>query len=112
MKVKLFESFAKSVESLPDKGILKAIELERQMLTGDLLCRKVEEQDLVTISSFCEFIKAVSVGNLITPIELPPNYRENCRIIALRLIAAGELPPDARTQFDLIFPASAIESPQ
>jgi hypothetical protein len=109
MKINLFESFAKSVESLPDKGILKAIDLERQMLKEDLLCRRVEERDLVTIFSFCEFIKAVGVGETITPVKLSPNYRKDCRTIAMRLISAGELPPNTQEQFDLAFPTNAQE---
>ncbi len=79
------------------------------MLKEDLLYQRIGERDLATISSFCEFIKAVNVGNPITPVKLSPNYRADCRKIALRLISAGELPPNARQQFDLAFPKNALE---
>jgi hypothetical protein len=112
MKVKLFESFTKSLDRIPAKGVLKSIEMEQQMLKGDLLYRRVEEQDLVTISSFCEFIKAVNIGDTITPVELPPNYRADCRKIVIRLIGAGELPKIGQEQFDLTFPSNTNEKHQ
>jgi hypothetical protein len=91
---------------LPAKKILKTIETERQMLKDDLLQRRVEEKDLATISSFCEFVKAASIGEIITTIELPPNYRMNCMKIILRLIEAGELPISSQERFNLTFKLS------
>jgi hypothetical protein len=112
MKVKLFESFTKSLDRLPAKKILKTIETEGQMLRDDLLQRRVEEQDLATISSFCEFVKAASVGEVNSPVELPPNYRMDCRRIILRLIEAGELPSTAQEQFNLTFPVRLSKNHQ
>jgi hypothetical protein len=41
MEVKFFESFTKSLDRIPAKGVLKSIEMERQMLKDDLgLLRK------------------------------------------------------------------------
>jgi hypothetical protein len=103
MKVKLFESFTKSLDRMPAKKILKTIEIEGQMPKDDLLRQRVEEQDLVTISNFCEFVKAASIGETISPVELPPNYRMDCRKIILRLIESGELPRTAQEQFNITF---------
>jgi hypothetical protein len=91
---------------MPAKKILKTIEIEGQMLKDESLQQKVEEQDLATISSFCEFVKAASVGEVISPVELPLNYRKDCRKIILRLIEAGELPSVAQEQFNLTFKLS------
>jgi hypothetical protein len=82
------------------------------MLKDDLLQRRVEEQDLVTISNFCEFVKAASIGETIYPVELPPNYRMDCRKIILRLIEAGELPSTAQEQFNITFPAKLSKNHQ
>ncbi|HTX22076.1 MAG TPA: hypothetical protein VMD27_09515 [Candidatus Aquilonibacter sp.] len=103
MKTQLFEAFAEMIDDLPAKGILKAIERERQMLKDDLLYKRVTAEEVASIFSFCEFIKAVTEEDEMIPVELPEDQVVCFRKIVRRLVEAGELPVHAEEQFDLTF---------
>jgi hypothetical protein len=108
MRTHLFEAFAEMVDGLPDEGILKAIELERQMLKDDLLYKRVSDEEVASIFIFCEFIKTVVEEDAMIPTELPTDQIACFRKIVMRLIRAGELPFTAREQFDLTFSSSFL----
>ena len=104
MKTHLFESFAEMVNGLPAAGILKAVELEHRMLENDLLYQRGSETcEITSVLSFCQFIGAVVRGDDIFPIELPARHVAFYRDVVKWLIAAGELPADAKEQFDSTF---------
>jgi hypothetical protein len=103
MKTKLFEAFAEMIDDLPPKGMLTAIELERQMLKDDLMYKRVSDEEVASIFSFCEFIKAITEEDIMIPVELPENQIACFRKIVRRLVEAGELPGRAQEQFDLTF---------
>jgi hypothetical protein len=103
MKNQLFEAFAEMLDGMPARAMLSAIERERLMLKDDLLYKRVSDEDVAAIFSFCEFIKAVTENDRMIPVELPANEIECFRKIMLRLILAGELPASAREQFDVFF---------
>jgi len=103
MKTRLFEVFAEMINGIPAEGILKVIELERQMLKNDLLYKRVSDEEVASIFSFCEFIKTITEGDNMNPIELPENQIVCFRKIVMRLVEAGELPVRAKEQFDLTF---------
>ncbi len=97
------------IDELPAGGILKAVELERQMLKNDLLYKRVSDEDVASIFNFCEFLKAVAEADEIVPIKLPPHHTAFYRKTVGRLIEAGELPAVAKEQFDLTFSPGFLE---
>jgi hypothetical protein len=110
MKTQVFESFAKMINSIPAEGILNAVELERQMLKDDLLYKKVSDEDVASIFSFCEFLKAVTEEDDLIPIELPPSHMAFYRKTVRRLIEAGELPVAAKEHFDRTFSSGFLKA--
>ena len=103
----LFESFAQMICDIPTKGMLKAIELERQMLKNDLLYKRTADKEAASIFNFCEFIKAVEDQDCLAPVVLPADHVVGYRKILNRLIEAGELPVVAQKQFELTFASPA-----
>jgi hypothetical protein len=110
MKTQVFESFAKMINGIPAEGILNAVELERQMLKDDLLYKRVSDEDVASIFSFCEFLKAATEEDNIIPIELPPSHTAFYKKTVMRLIEAGELPAAAKKHFDLTFCPGFLKS--
>lgn len=111
MKTELFETFAEMIKGIPAGEILKAIELERLMLKDDLLYKRVSDEELASIFSFCEFVKSVTEADNLIPMELPGNQIRCFRKIVMRLVEAGELPVRAKEQFDLTFCAGLSKAP-
>jgi hypothetical protein len=111
MKKELFEAFAEMIEGIPAEDILKAIERERLMLKDDLLYKRVSDEEVASIFSFCEFIKSVTEEDNLIPIELPGNQIACFRKIVTRLVEAGELPVRAKEQFDLTFSPGLLKAP-
>lgn len=97
------------IDDIPAEGILKVIELERQMLKDDLLYKRVSDEEVASIFSFCEFIKSVTEEDDMIPVELPGNQIVCFRKIVMRLVEAGELPARAKEQFDLTFPSGFLK---
>lgn len=111
MKTRVFESFAEMIDGVPAKGILKAAELERQMLKNDLLYKRVLDKDVASIFSFCEFIKAVVDKDNMLTFDLPKTHTAFYRKTVMRLIEAGELPVVAQEQFDRTFSLDSVNGP-
>jgi hypothetical protein len=104
MKTNIFESFVEILNGIPASGMLKAIELERQVLKDDLAYKRVSGgEELASIFSFCEFVKAVAEKDMITPVSLSMTHVVGYRTIVMRLIEAAELPATALEQFNLTF---------
>jgi hypothetical protein len=104
MKTSLFESFAKMIDRVPDKEILKAIELEQGMLEDDFIYKSsLETPEVDSILSFCLFVNASMDGDSISPVELPSRHVEAYRKIVWRLVGAGEKPYGLKNEFDLTY---------
>ena len=108
MKTRLLEVFADMIEQLPAQAVLGAIERERQMLKDDLLYQRVSDGDVTWIFRFCEFIRAVTEGDKITPAKPPEDLMPCFRKTVLRLVLAGELPARAVHQFGITFPQRLV----
>ena len=99
------------IESIPDKGVLRAVELERWMIQDDLANKRtVPIHDATSILDFCHFLTAAKLGGEIHPSVLPmehvPFYRETVG----RLMKAGELPAYAIEHFDATFSDAFLTS--
>lgn len=94
------------LETLPAKVVLKAVELERQMIKADLEHKRtLPIKEAQSILIFCFFLTSAASGTQIPPIGLPIQHVTFYRKTVDRLVAAGELPFHAREQFDATFSA-------
>jgi hypothetical protein len=111
MTTHLFQSFAEMLNGLPAAVIRKAMDLENRMLEKDLLYKRVPETDeVISILSFCQFIKAAAAGDNISSAESSPDHVAIYRKVVKRLIEAGELPTDAAGQFDFTFSSRSLNA--
>jgi hypothetical protein len=111
MKSCLFERFAAMVEKLPAKGVLRAIELECQMLQNDMAQKRtLPLNDARSILAFNDFLKSISAGICASSFTLPIQHISSCRKIVERLIEAGELPFAAKEQFEETFSSSFVKA--
>lgn len=111
MRLHLFETFCKTIKSIPAKGVFKVIELEQRMIERDLAFNRIRSIGAAaSILNFCHFLKAMKIGADIFPSVLPvehvPFYRETVE----RLVAAEELPANAKDRFDAIFSRGFFEA--
>jgi hypothetical protein len=113
MKTDLFESFAERIDSLSEKRILTAIEMEHVLMEEDLLRKNIspaEIDDADSILHFCQFIKAVAEEDNILPVVAPMDHILFYRKILMRLIKTHQLPESIQRKFDLTFSASFSKS--
>lgn len=106
MGVQLFDKFAEMIEKLPAKAVLKAVQLERQMLESDMAQKRTLPMlDARSIIAFCNFLENASTlpeGHKVTvPIQHLGLYRNTIR----RLVEDGELPYEADERFESAFGA-------
>jgi len=107
----VFDSFARLLGVLPTKGVFKVVELESQMLNHDFDRTDTENfSDVDSILSFNRFIVAAKQQvPFEEKINIPINHIALYRNTVERLIAAGELLPEAKRQFDAAFTLSSWE---
>jgi hypothetical protein len=107
MSVQLFESFSEMIDKIPAKGVLVAVELERQMLQNDVAAKRTLPFVAVhSILSFCNFLKHTVSGVDSVSTALPLQHINFYRKTIERLIEAGELPCEAKELFDETFSAA------
>lgn len=111
MKTRLFETFVEMIDHIPAEGILKAIDLQHEMLEVDLRYKRATETvEVLSILCFCQFIEAVLDDERVFPVKLPTGHVEFYRNVVTRLIEADKLPIDARDQFDDAFLPGFVET--
>lgn len=97
-----FDTFAKTIEALPAKAILKSLELESKMLELESEnYRLYLSGDPYSIFCFRLFVRRAKLGK--SPVRcmpLPPEHVKYYRQTVDRLIQANELPRSALEQFD------------
>lgn len=105
MRHQIFELFAGVIARLPPEAVLKAIDLECNMLENDAKERRLPvPEDASSIFYFREFVRAVQLGQLMRKVtSLPPDHIEFLKETIVRLIQVNELPPGAMNQFDCVF---------
>lgn len=92
------------LENLPAKGVLKAVELERQMIKADLEHKRtLPIKEAHSILIFCFFLTSAANGTCIPPIALPFQHVTFYRKTVARLVGEGVLPFEAKQQFDATF---------
>ncbi len=90
------------IDGLPPKGVYRAAELERRMLEEDAASKRNSlNGDEYSVLDFCHFLEAVKLGTVPAGHILPEEHVAFYRKIVERLIAAGELSPDAKERFDV-----------
>ncbi len=88
------------IDSLPVRGIYRAMEAESSMLLEDFaLIRPVPLEEVFSILHFYHFLLASAVGTGITPVRVPAEHLNFYRKTVNRLVAAGELPDSAKERF-------------
>jgi hypothetical protein len=106
MRQSLFDSFADMIEVIPARAVLRTLERESKMLQEDLaMQRPLPAGQAASILDFCRFVGTVSRG-LAVPAPaaaISAAQMEFYRKTVARLIAAGELPLHAASEFDESF---------
>jgi len=110
MGAHLFGPFSKMIEEVPAGAVVAVAERQGQVLAEDLARGRARlDSEARSILSFCRFLKAVQCGDQIFPVGLPMSDTAFYRRTTERLVAAGELPPGARDQFDQVFSVPALK---
>jgi hypothetical protein len=106
MPLRIFEVFASVIARLPPQAVLKAIDLECNMLESDAKDRRLPlPADAFSLFYFREFVCSVKLGKVMRgPRPLPSDHVQFFRETIMRLVQANELPPAAMEQFDSVFP--------
>ena len=93
------------ISELPAQCVLKALDLECQMLKNDLENNRLPlPEDALSIFYFREFLHAAKLGrtmNCSGPV--PPDHVEFFKETIVRLVQGNELPQTAMEQFDSAF---------
>ena len=111
MNLNLFNKFEKMIAGIPDKGVLRAVELECNMVEDDLgHKRTLPLADANSILSFQRFLKAAASGARVPTTALPMNHVTFYRETVDRLVDAGQLPSDAKERFEAAFSVALQKS--
>jgi hypothetical protein len=105
MELQVFGLFAKMINGLPARAILKALDLECKTLEDDFEHhRSALAEDAFSILSFRQFVRMAQLGTAMHCIKpLPPDHIEFYKNTIVRLIQADELPASAMKDFDFTF---------
>ncbi|HXB58376.1 MAG TPA: hypothetical protein VNU95_02370 [Candidatus Acidoferrales bacterium] len=107
--VQLFEKFAEMVEKLPTRAIVKAVQLERQMLETDLAQkRSVPMADARSIMAFCDFLQHGPSITRVSRVSIPIQHLGFYRSTVKRLVENGELPYQAGEVFEHSFSSAML----
>lgn len=107
MRLTLLNHLASTLEIIPERAILKTLELESRMLKDDLLHdRPIPVDEAQSVLDFYDFIRSVRDGGPVKKMTSanPCHYLAFYRKTVQRLIAAQELPCAALSQFEEAFP--------
>jgi hypothetical protein len=107
MNERLFESFCAMIDGLPVRAVLRATKVQCRMIENDLVQGRIPPGEIVvSILSFCIFLRAASRGSLAFFPELPMEHWAFYGKVVRKLVAAGELQLKAQDQFDTAFSKS------
>jgi hypothetical protein len=107
MTSRLFGLFSELIDRTPVQAVLTIVQAEHRMMEEDLASKRVSPtDDIKSILSFCNFLLTAGRGiySTVLPLEHFAFYRNTVE----RLMAAGELPDDAKSRFDTTFSASFL----
>ena len=108
--VQLFEKFAEMVDKLPTRAVLKAIQLERQMLESDMAQKRtLPIAEVRSIVAFCDFLQHGPSANRASRISIPIQHLGFYRGTVKRLVEDGELPYQTSEVFEHSFSAAMFE---
>ena len=97
----LFETFCETIDGFPPKAVLKAVAIERFMLEEDLAQgRTLPSDDSASILTFCRFLEGTALGWLVLPRTIPMGQWMFYIKIVEQLVAARELPREAKEEFE------------
>lgn len=105
MKLRIFELFARTITNLPAQCVLKALDLQCQMLKNDIESKRLPPpDDSFSIFYFREFVRSVKTGRTLNCSKLlPQDHVEFFKETTVRLVEANELPKTAMDKFECAF---------
>jgi hypothetical protein len=105
MQLHIFELFARTITKLPAQCVLKALDLQCQMLKTDIESKRLPlPDDSFSIFYFREFVRSVKLGQTLHCSKfLPQDHVEFFKETTVRLVQANELPKAAMAQFECAF---------
>jgi hypothetical protein len=100
------------IDNIPAKGVLRAVELECQMLQHDAVQKRqtLSPEDTRSISVFYNFLKSAADGICIPPRTLPIQHIVFYKKTLERLIESEQLPYEAKEQFHETFLSSFVKA--
>jgi hypothetical protein len=101
----VFGAFSKMISNLPVQAVLKALDLECEMIEDDLKHHRLAlDEDTFSILCFSRFVQDVKAGKAMHRLKpLPPDHLEFYKETVVRLVNATELPPSVMGQFERAF---------
>ena len=111
-KSAFFLRIERSLEQLPPSAVIKTLDLQCRMLAEDVQRgRPAPASEVASIQGFYHFIVSVNRDQS-QPVKPWPVRLEHLKCflnLLERLIRAGELPPEAMTQFCRLYPRACEE---
>jgi hypothetical protein len=106
MGAQLFDRFAEMIQQMPPKAVLRAVQLEKQMLENDMAQKRtLPMAEVRSIVAFCGFLEnaagTISAPKISVPIQHLGFYRSTIK----RMVEGGELPNEVRVLFESVFSA-------
>jgi len=101
----VFTAFTKAVNSLPPDAIIRALDMQCEMVEKDFQERRSTlNEDALSILCFKQFIRMARTGEVMTCAKhLPAHHLEFYRETIVRLVQAHELRASAMEQFERAF---------
>ena len=109
MYLLVFDTFAKTIETLSAEAILEALELESRLLEFDPEnYRLYLPADAYSIFCFRQFVRAAKCGEAMPNCKpLPSDHLKFYKQTLVSLVQANELPRSILEQFDTVFATHA-----
>jgi hypothetical protein len=105
MLVNYFYIFTRTIAHLPTEAIIKALDLECNMLEDDFEHERLASlEDANSILCFRQFLRMAEAAKMMFRVKcFPPDHLEFYKETIVRLVHAKELPASAMEQFDYAF---------
>jgi hypothetical protein len=105
MSVNYFDIFTRTIAHLPTKAIIRALDLECNMLEDDFEHERLASlEDANSILCFRQFLRTAEAAKMMLRAKcFPPDHLEFYKETIVRLVQARELPTSAMERFDYAF---------
>jgi len=104
MSSRFFRLFCEMIDKTPVQAVVPLAKAEYRMMEDDLAQKRLpDDDDTHSILGFCGFLLAAGCATGMACMVLPLEHFAFYRNTVERLVAAGELPYDAKDRFDSNF---------